>query len=244
MAREETSPGGSRIFRHRPREGEPEYTGGDPALVEAVDDHLQEHFGDYDGNVFHEVVSPLVHVDLHLVPATEERPWQTVMTSGMAERPMTVPEGLEEHRYAELVLALPPEWPLEQEALDDERNWWPLRVLKQIARLPHEYDTFIWYGHTIPNGDPPEPYAENTELCCALITPPVLAPDGFDSLSLPDGRSVTVFGVVALHAAEMKFKLDHGAEKLWELLQENEVSELVDVGRPSVVTRKRRFLGR
>gem|GEM_PF-6439728 len=37
-------------------------------------------------------------------------------------------------------------------------------------------------GHTVPNGDPAEPYAANTQLCCALLAPPSIAPDGFETL--------------------------------------------------------------
>ena len=43
-----------------------------------------------------------------------------------------------------------------------------------LARLPHQYDSFLSYGHTIPTGDPPVPYADDTELCCALILVPLM----------------------------------------------------------------------
>jgi len=52
----------------------------------------------------------------------------------------------------------------------------------------------LWSGHTVPNGDPPEPYAPNTKLCGALIAPPV--------------------AVWPLHADEMELKLDKGLEAL------------------------------
>ena len=41
-------------------------------------------------------------------------------------------------------------------------GYWPYRMLKELARLPHEFDTFLWKGHTVPNGDPPQPYGPNT----------------------------------------------------------------------------------
>ena len=52
-----------------------------------------------------------------------------------------------------------------------------MRWLKQLARMPHEYDTWLWTGHTVPNFDPPEPYDESTSLCGALVMPPMLVPD-------------------------------------------------------------------
>ena len=44
-----------------------------------------------------------------------------LFTNGMSERPMTVPKGGESFRFAELVMFLPPDWPLTDEALKDRR---------------------------------------------------------------------------------------------------------------------------
>jgi hypothetical protein len=182
---EDVSPGGSEILRHEAREREFAPTGGDSTLIEGIDRHLENVFGEHDGNVFHELVSDLVHLDVHMVPATEERPWTTLVTSGMAERPMTVPEGLEDHRYAKLLLALPADWRLEDDAFANENVYWPIRLLEDLARLPHDYETFLYPADTIPNGDPPEPYADGTALCGALIGPSLLAPEGFDGCGSP-----------------------------------------------------------
>ena len=243
---EETSAGGSRIFRHEQRDRELEFSGGDAELIEAVEGHLHVHFPSYGGEatVWHEAVSDLVHVDVHVVPPSDDRPFYTPVTSGMAERPMVVPDGLEESRHAELVLALPAEWPLAETSFEHEENYWPVRLLKVLARLPHEYDTFLFHGHTVPNGDPPEPYAVNTRLCCALIAPPITVPDGFEQLELGDGRAVHFFGVVPLSAEEMDFKLKKGADELFSLLDHHGVTELLDPDRPSVVPRKRGFFRR
>jgi hypothetical protein len=241
---EERSPGGSEILRHQPREREFEPTGGDAALIDAIDAHLVAAFGEHHGRVFHELVSDLVHLDVHMVPATDERPWTTLVTSGMAERPMTVPDGLEDHRYAELTLALPAGWPLEDDAFEDENVYWPIRLLKDLARLPHDYETFLYHGHTIPNGDPPEPYADGTALCGALIGRPELIPEELETLTVPDGRVVHLFGVFPLHRNEMEFKLQKGADALWERFYEARVTELLDPDRESVIGRRRRLFGR
>lgn len=241
---EEVTPGGDPVFRHEAREREFELAIGDEALIDAIDEHLSRSFAEYDGAVFHEIVSHLVHVDVYLVPAAGERAWVTLLTSGMAQRPMTMPDGLEEHRYAELMLALPADWRLESEAWDDERWYWPIRLLKTLARLPHEYDTFLYYGHTVPNDDPPVPYAEGTQLSGALISPPVLAPVGFERFDVSDGRVVHIYAVVPIHGNEMELKLESGADALWDRFDEAGVTELVDPGRESVVGRRRRLFGR
>lgn len=233
----ERSPGGSEIFRHEPRERDFEPTGGDPDLVEAVANHIATHLDE--PSVFHEVVSDLVHVDVHCVPPGGGREWITLVTSGMAERPMILPDDPPEEHFAELVLALPSDWPLTQEDFDDEANYWPIRLLKTLARLPHEFETFLWIGHTVPNGDPPEPYAPSTKLCCALVAPAILVPDDFRELDVGEGRIVNFLGVVPLYEDEMDFKLEKGTEALFDLFDEHEVTELVAPDRPSVVPHRR-----
>jgi hypothetical protein len=71
------------------------------------------------------------------------------------------------------VALLPPDWRISEEAFQDESWYWPVRQLKMLARLPHKYRTWLWLGHTVPNDDPPEPFAPSTELCCSLLTLPL-----------------------------------------------------------------------
>jgi hypothetical protein len=157
---------------------------------------------------------------------------------------MKVPEGFDETPLAEVTIALPRDWSMSQEAFQDERVYWPIRLLKRLGRLPHEHSTFLWYGHTIPNGDPPEAYAADTMLRCALIAPPVLAPENFGTLELDDGRSVRFLGVIPIYEDEMRLKLDKGADALYDLFDEHELTDLVDPRRPSVALKRRRLFGR
>jgi hypothetical protein len=234
---DERSPGGSNIKRYEAHDREFEPATGDPDLIDGLTEHLQRHLGS-EGMVFHEVVSDLVHIDVLQARPTDEFPFHTLLTCGMSERPMTVPQELPEARHAEVMLRLSPEWPMEQEAFQDESVYWPLRLLKMLARFPHEYDTWLGLGHTVPHGDPPEPFAPNTGLAGAIILPPVLGPEGFE-LAEVAGRQINVLAVVPLHADELDFKLDKGTDDLLDLLDGAELSELLDPGRPSVVRRRR-----
>jgi PAS domain-containing protein len=51
-------------------------------------------------------------------------------------------------RLAELLVCLPADWPVTEEAFEDERNYWPVRWLKQVARFVHEYKTLDPKGET------------------------------------------------------------------------------------------------
>ncbi|MFD0855209.1 suppressor of fused domain protein, partial [Actinomadura adrarensis] len=143
------------ITRHEPRyDGFVAAAGQRQEVAEAIDRHVAEHFGPV-AFVWHEFVSHLVGVHVHVVGPTAERPYHTLVTTGMSERPMMVPDGQGISPYAELMMCLPADWPLTQAALQDPRTGWPVQVLKQIARLPHEYATWIGEWHSVPNGDGP-----------------------------------------------------------------------------------------
>jgi suppressor of fused protein SUFU len=167
-------PAGSPVIVHAPRSKDFEFAIGDGESIERITDHIERHFGKI-ALVWHEMIFDLVHVDVHWVQPTAERPYHTLVTSGMSDKQMTAPEGAADFRYGEVMLCLPAEWKLSQDALKDQRNYWPIELLKSTARFPHEYDTWISFGHTITNGDPPRPYGANTKLCGTLISVPVLA---------------------------------------------------------------------
>jgi hypothetical protein len=234
---EERSESGAPIYRHKPREKPFEPAHGDAAMLEKFDRHLERHLGPVE-TVLHEIVSDLVHVDVHLVKPTEERPRWTLVTTGMSDRPMKVPEGAEEFRHAELMLSLPPDWPLTEQAFKDERHYWPVRWLKMLARLPHEYDTWLGWGHTVPNGDPAAPYAPDTKLCCMLVVPPVLVPEGFRRLTVNDDKTVHFYAAVPLYREEMDFKLRKGAEALLDRFDRHQVTERVDPKRKNACAKR------
>lgn len=231
----ERSESGSPIYRHAPREREWEPAGGESAL-EQISDHIERHVGKIE-MVYHELVSDLVHLDVHWIAPAPERNFHTLVTSGMSDRPMTVPEGCEELRYAELMLCLPPEWPMSRdstEPFEDERNYWPIRWLKMLARLPHEYQTWLGPGHTVPNGDPPTPFAPNTELCCFIILRALTVPEEFYELRIHPEKTIQFWTAVPLYREEMEFKLKKGLDPLLDRLGAADVSEVLDVNRKNV----------
>jgi hypothetical protein len=232
-----TTPGGSTVYAHAPRAKDFEFAIGDTGSIEQISDHIMRHIGPI-GTVWHEIVSDLVHIDVHWVQPTKERPYHTLVTSGMSDRPMTVPEGAEAYRYAELMLCLPTDWQISEAAFKDERWYWPVRWLKILARFPHEYDTWLAYWHTIPNEDPPEPYAPNTKLCCALLAPPQTTPEDFSSLEVTSEKTIRFYAVMPLYREEMDLKLQQGTDPLIDKLAKAGITELLDANRPNVCKKK------
>jgi Suppressor of fused protein (SUFU) len=206
--------------------------------LEVITAHIEKHLGSPE-IVWHEADSELVHVDIHVVAPTAKRNYYTLVTSGISDRPMNVPAGLEMLRFAELVIALPANWPMQQTDWEDERNYWPIRLLKVLARFPHAFSTWLGPGHTLPNGDPPAPYADGTKMCCAFLGPTIITPEEFWKLTVDPQTTINFFGVFPLYLEEMQFNLKHGMDRLCNRFAKNALSSVRDVNRKNAC--KKRF---
>ena len=201
--------------------------------MEAVEGHIQQYFGKVE-NVFHELVSPDIHVDICMVPPTEERDYCTLVTMGMGAHRMNVPEELVEYKLerAELAIALPADWKLDQESMKDEKWYWPIRLLKSLARLPIASDTWLGFGHTMDNE---EDFAENTKLCAAILTGPQGTKDGSEVCTLPGGEEVNFYQVIPLYEDELDYKLEHDVDALLDKMAG--ISFVVNPTRQDAITR-------
>lgn len=234
----ERSESGSPVYRHKNIDRDFEFAVGDSENIDRISDHIERHAGPV-GNVFHELISDLVHIDVHIVEPTPQRNVFTLVTSGMSDRAMNAPEGAEDFRYAELLICLPPDWPMGEEAWKSAANYWPIRTLKFLARFPHEYQTWLAAMHTIPNGNPPEPFAHNCGMSGVILLPPVTLPESFHQLAIDSEKTIHFLSVIPLYADEMDLKLREGAEALFDGFERDRVSEILNPQRPSIVKRKR-----
>lgn len=219
---------------HRYKDGPKDFglATGDSENIERISDHIERHIGPI-ARVFHELVSELVHIDVHIVGPTPERNFYTLVTSGMSDKPMRPPEEYSDLRYSELMICLPPDWPMTDGEWEKDENYWPIRMLKMLARFPHEYGTWLWAMHTMPHGDPPQPFASNTRLCGMILLPPVAAPPEFQELRVSDDKTIYFHALVPLHADEMDLKLKKGAGALFDGFNDHGVSEILNPARPS-----------
>ncbi len=183
--------------------------------MSAIEQHIKNTFGEFE-NVFHELVSPDIHVDICVVPPSEKRDYYTLVTMGMGAHRMNVPEELAEYKLerAELAIALPPDWKLDEESLKEEQWYWPIGLLKVLARLPIAEDTWLGFGHTM---DKQSPFAKDTKLCGALLVGPQdIVWTGGEVCTLPSGEEVNFYQVIPLYRNEIEYKLEHDADALLE----------------------------
>jgi hypothetical protein len=197
--------------------------------INALEAYIVKYFGKFE-NVFHEIVSPDIHVDIAIIPPSAERNYYTLVTMGMGAHRMNVPEELSEYELerAEMMICLPPDWDINNNA---EESYWPLRWLKIMARLPIEQDTWLGFGHTVPNG---EGFADNTDLCCMIVSYPTQIDDDTPFCEMPDGSQVIFYQLIPIYETEMNYKIEHDAESLFEKITD-EMMQVVNIKRPSVV---------
>lgn len=228
------SSSGQAVYQHHRSKPytEPEHSA---KYLEEIEAHVEKHAGKIK-TVLHEEVSDLVHIDVLLIPATAKRPYQLLVTSGVSDIAMHMPEeGFEAHSRVELMIALPKDWPISAEAFENENNYWPVRWLKKIGRLPHQNNTWIGWGHTIPNGNPVQTIAD-TQFTGVILLPSVLLPDEFYKLRTKDGNTIRFYGIVPLHQTEMDLKLNSSLEALEAKLEQHQVDILLDKRRANLVS--------
>jgi Suppressor of fused protein (SUFU) len=204
--------------------------------TELISNHIARHI---DGKMsfFHEIVSEAVHVDVAIVEPSEKEPYWTLVTSGMSDKPMS------NGKYSELMLRLPPEWKVPVRDGDavwkekDERWYWPVRLLKQMARFPHQYDTAFAIGHTVDNGKPADPWSRGTTFNAAFFANGRTLPEEFDWVA--DGeKQIAIMGLYPLYAEESAFVRREGSDALWKKFVDSEISEVVKADRPSLIPRQ------
>lgn len=213
----------SEIVRHQPPkasegQGWPEFL--TEKQMTAIEKHVEKHVGKCDG-VWHEIASDGVHLDILPAKPTKKHPFKTLVTMGMSAVPMHVPKGYPGPTRLELCVVLPPDWPTDEKGLKAKgnRNWWPVAGLKELGRLPCTFETFLDVGHTVPNGDPPEPFAASCKFVCWMVMPLLSLPEKFGLLSLPRFK-VQFLQIIPLYEEEMNLKLAEGIDALLDRFEE------------------------
>lgn len=194
--------------------------------TELIEKHIEEYFGELD-NYYQETDSEDIRVDIFVIPPTVEKRFYTLVTMGMGAHKMNVPQEYAEDKLerAELVLCLPPNWDFEA-----ERCGWPLHLLKMIAKLPVEKDSWLSWGHSIDYGDT---ISDEAQFCAIMLIDSLF---GLESTvcKMPDGEEVNFYQVVPLFRSEINFKIEKGAKYLMREFDKNSLM-IADPDREPVI---------
>ncbi len=185
----------------------------------------QELFGTA-AKISHEVFPLIPHIDVCIYPPGHAgRAFYTLVSSGMSDLPMELEEGVDRaYRRREIILYC--ETP-EEEYVD---------MVRFFGRFPFRYSTWLGAGHTIPNGDPPQPMFENSELIAVVLTDTVVRSDSelSDKLVL-GGDPVEFLWPIPITQAELDLKLSRGYGALMDIFNEVEHPIVLNPRRASYV---------
>lgn len=197
--------------------------------LDEYESFIQTNYGEYD-QVLHEIVSPDIHLDIIMVPPTPEDNYYKLVTMGMGAYAMNVPENLkdQELEHAELVLYLPSDWDLKS---NKEKDYWPVRYLKILGRLPLECDTWLGFGHTVHGDEKHEPFAENTKLNTVLLLNACnLLYENMD-LRLSTGKKINFYQMFPIYQEELEYKMQHSLHELLDLFDDEDIMPVLNIDR-------------
>lgn len=198
------------------------------ARLQQIRSHVERHIGRIDRVFPGDAAAGTADV-LHVRPVSS-RPYHTLITSGMSDVAMPVPPDVDAPHRIELMMTLPERWKFAD---------WPVLHLQLLSRIPREQpDTWLGWGRTVPNGDPPQPLAPRTELRGVIIAPSLLVPIAFYELNL-DGERVAFYSAIPLYREELQLQAHEGMAALLERLVQNDINDVVDLQRRNVAKKKR-----
>ena len=193
--------------------------------------YIQQQYGDYDEDI-HEIVSPDIHLDIAVVPPTDEQPYFKLVTFGAGAYKMNVPRRYRHYHLerAEYVIFLPKDWDIKS---NKEEDYWPIRMLKEVARLPIYTDSWLAYGHTVQMKEDASPYSESIGFNSRVLIRSI----GKDNHIVKPlklglfGKEVNFYQVYPLYNEEMEFKLEHSLNDLMERIGDEDLDPIININR-------------
>lgn len=140
---------------------------------EQIIETVSKEFGNVEAHALHAIMPAEagLNISINVIPPTPFCPFITLFTTGMSDKPMATPHGQSSYRYAELIMHLPPQWPLPTPDAVQELEWfWPFEWLAKLAYFPPVNKTsFGGASAIISPQEPPRRLAPNTTLSCFLL---------------------------------------------------------------------------
>jgi len=227
---QERSPGGSTILRYfsnmwaAPQTADPDELS--QQFATQRDDVYKELFGEVKATLPEErPLRPRIEVRTYVRSGSRGAVYALV-TSGMSDLAMRIPRnvGKDAPRRVELVFY----------CAEPRREY--QETLRWVARFPHDQKTWLSFGHTVPNGDPPAPFWGSGILDTLLFMPTVVQRDATLSEKLVlGGDPVHFLWVVPLSTAECNLKLQNGFSAILDLFDKNKHPHVFDATRRSYV---------
>ena len=200
-----------------------------------LEKELKARFGDDKVNEFPilEGEMPLLIVKLEM-----NSPITILMTNGLSDFFMQVPEKEKGKEYNELYFCLPSYWDL-----NDKNNTnmnWVFEWIQRMSKYVIEKNSWFGRGHTIPCGKPFKSLSDTMRPNHFFLNDPMLLKEELYPLIIGE-KTIRFLGIIPIFEDEMDYKSGKGTLKLIKKLEGHGITEKLDDYRGTVLRSKWRL---
>lgn len=189
-------------------------------LISQREAHYTSYLGSIDQEIMHSTDVKIVHVDIYTFSPSRDRPFYTLITGGMSDVRQNIPSDSDLATRAEIMLYA------------HEPKPWMYSVLKGLAEMPSDDNTFLSYRHTVPNGMPMT--AEPSLLTGFFFLSPELEADDFSPMTV-DNDLTDILLMIPITDDERRYAIHHDVDSLLEIFQEH-LDPVIEEHRPCLVS--------
>lgn len=176
---------------------------------------------------------PLLAMDLEL-----NTPVTVIMTNGLSDYKMPVPEKVAGREFNEIYFCLPSYW--EWQELENPQMNWVFPWIQRLAKYVVEKETWFGAGHTIPCGKEMQELSESMKQNHFFLSDPLLLQEQLEPVQIDD-KTVHFLAIIPIFPDEMDYKQGKGTFKFLQKLSNQGVTEKLDDFRSTVLRSKWRF---
>lgn len=176
---------------------------------------------------------PLLILDLEL-----KSPVHVIVTNGLRDYNMPVPEKWKGREFNELYFCLPSYW--EWEDTDNPQMNWVFYWIQRLAKFVVQEETWFGHGHTMPCGKEMNPLSSTMKQNNFMLADPMLLEQEMASVMV-DGKDIHFLSIIPLYKNEIDYKQSKGTFKFMQKLVNNGITEKLDDYRGSAMKRKWRL---
>lgn len=208
----------------------------------ALQHTLIERFGEHRVSTIPPVDGDLPLLLLDLEPLQGKSGQVTVlMTNGLSDYTMPVPEKLIDRAHNELYFCLPSYW--EWEDMTNPNMNWVFSWIQRLARYVRETNNWFGHGHTMPCGKDMQALSGTMQQNHFFLSDPMLLEEELRPITLAD-KTIHFLAIIPIFGDEMDYKQGKGTLKLSQKLVQHNVNEKLDDYRSTVLKSKWRFFKR
>lgn len=201
--------------------------------LDELEAHIVKNFGNFK-DVFHELVSPDIHLDVIVVEPTQDEPYYKLITEGAGAYKQNCPKEYEEQNghFAEYMILLPKDWNIKS---SESKNYWPIGELKKIARLPISCDTWLGTCHTIHSNEEMKPIDESTGFNSFILLNAVNKEGKKIDFTMKSGNHMNFYLLMPLYQEELEYEMNNGFGKFLDIIPDDDLLPVINPNRKRYV---------